>query len=44
MKHLFDLQANPGLVFSTQDDEIVVDFFCGGSGVGTVLECVLNAQ
>ncbi|MGE1153685.1 DNA cytosine methyltransferase [Pseudomonas kitaguniensis] len=30
------------LGFSTQDDEIVVDFFCGGGGAGTGLEMGLG--
>ncbi|WP_339548408.1 hypothetical protein [Pseudomonas sp. RA_35y_Pfl2_P32] len=31
-KHPFDFKTQYGLGFSTQDDEIVVDFFCGGGG------------
>lgn len=30
----FDFKTQYGLVFSAQDDEIVVDFFCGGAGTG----------
>lgn len=37
-KHPFDFKTQYGLGFSTQDDEIVVDFFCGGGGAGTGLE------
>lgn len=33
-KHPFDFKTQYGLGFSTQDDEIVVDFFCGGAGTG----------
>ncbi|MFH0021762.1 hypothetical protein ACFZAC_09165 [Pseudomonas fluorescens] len=28
-KHPFDFKTQYGLGFSSQDDEIVVDFFCG---------------
>ena len=31
-KHPFDLKTQYGLGFDPQDDEIVVDFFCGGGG------------
>lgn len=41
-KHLFDFKTQYGLGFSTQDDEIVVDFFCGGGGAGTGLEMGLG--
>ena len=34
-KHPFDFKTQYGLGLSTQDDEIVVDFFCGGGGAGT---------
>jgi DNA (cytosine-5)-methyltransferase 1 len=33
-KHPFDFKTQYGLGFSTQDDEIVVDFFCGGGDAG----------
>lgn len=42
MKHPFDFKTQYGLGFSTQDDEIVVDFFCGGGGAGTGLEMGLG--
>ncbi len=29
-KHPFDFKTRCGLGFNPQDDEIVVDFFCGG--------------
>jgi len=41
-KHPFDFKTQYGLGFSTQDDEIVVDFFCGGGGAGTGLEMGLR--
>ncbi len=41
-KHPFDFKTQYGLGFSTQDDEIVVDFFCGGGGAGTGLEMGLG--
>ena len=41
-KHPFDFKTQYGLGFSTQDDEIVVDFFCGGGGAGTGLEIGLG--
>ncbi|WP_338585838.1 DNA cytosine methyltransferase [Pseudomonas sp. MAG733B] len=41
-KHHFDFKTQYGLGFSTQDDEIVVDFFCGGGGAGTGLEMGLG--
>lgn len=34
-KHPFDFKTQYGLGFNPQDDEIVVDFFCGGGGAGT---------
>jgi DNA (cytosine-5)-methyltransferase 1 len=37
-----DFKTQYGLGFSTQDDEIVVDFFCGGGGAGTGLEMGLG--
>jgi len=33
-KHSFDFKTQYGLGFSTQDDEIAVDLFCGGAGTG----------
>ncbi|EJM71632.1 site-specific DNA methylase [Pseudomonas sp. GM49] len=41
-KHPFDFKTQYGLGFSTQDDEILVDFFCGGGGAGTGLEMGLG--
>lgn len=41
-QHPFDFKTQYGLGFSTQDDEIVVDFFCGGGGAGTGLEMGLG--
>ena len=41
-KHLFDFKTQYGLGFNQQDDEIVVDFFCGGGGAGTGLEMGLG--
>ncbi|MGE6445082.1 DNA cytosine methyltransferase [Pseudomonas bubulae] len=41
-KHPFDFKTQYGLGFSSQDDEIVVDFFCGGGGAGTGLEMGLG--
>ena len=41
-KRPFDFKTQYGLGFSTQDDEIVVDFFCGGGGAGTGLEMGLG--
>lgn len=41
-KQPFDFKTQYGLGFSTQDDEIVVDFFCGGGGAGTGLEMGLG--
>ncbi len=38
----FDFKTQYRLGFSTQDDEIVVDFFCGGGGAGTGLEMGLG--
>ncbi|NWD50785.1 DNA cytosine methyltransferase [Pseudomonas gingeri] len=38
----FDFKTQYTLGFSTQDDEIVVDFFCGGGGAGTGLEMGLG--
>lgn len=34
-KHPFDFKTQYGLGFDPQDDKLVVDFFCGGSGAGT---------
>jgi len=41
-KHTFDFKTQYGLGFNPQDDEIVVDFFCGGGGAGTGLEMGLG--
>ena len=41
-KHPFDFKTQYGLGFNQQDDEIVVDFFCGGGGAGTGLEMGLG--
>jgi DNA (cytosine-5)-methyltransferase 1 len=41
-KHPFDFKTQYGLGFSAQDDEIVVDFFCGGGGADTGLEMGLG--
>lgn len=43
-KHPFDFKTQYGLGFNPQDDEIVVDFFCGGGGAGTGLEIGLGRQ
>ena len=43
-KHPFDFKTQYGLGFSPQDDEIVVDFFCGGGGSGTGLEMGLGRK
>ncbi|KPB29752.1 DNA cytosine methyltransferase [Pseudomonas syringae pv. syringae] len=40
--HPFDFKTQYGLGFNPQDDEIVVDFFCGGGGAGTGLEMGLG--
>ena len=37
-----DFKTQYGLGFNQQDDEIVVDFFCGGGGAGTGLEMGLG--
>lgn len=42
IKHRLDFKTQYGLGFSPQDDEIVVDFFCGGGGAGTGLEMGLG--
>ncbi|UXL41016.1 hypothetical protein N7D90_07825 [Pseudomonas fragi] len=34
-KYPFDFKTQYYLGFNQQDDEIVVDFFCGGGGAGT---------
>lgn len=34
----YDFRTQYGLGFNLQDDEIVVDLFCGGGGAGTGLE------
>jgi len=41
-KRPFDFKTQYGLGFNPQDDEIVVDFFCGGGGAGTGLEMGLG--
>ncbi|WLG26040.1 DNA cytosine methyltransferase [Pseudomonas lurida] len=41
-KHQFDFKTQYGLGFNPQDDEIIVDFFCGGGGAGTGLEMGLG--
>lgn len=41
-KHPFDFKTQYGLSFNPQDDEIVIDFFCGGGGAGTGLEIGLG--
>lgn len=41
-KHPFDFKTKYGLGFNPQDDEIVVDLFCGGGGAGTGLEMGLG--
>ncbi|KPA95399.1 hypothetical protein [Pseudomonas asplenii] len=38
----FDFKTQYGLGLTSQDDEIVVDFFCGGGGAGTGLEMGLG--
>ena len=38
----FDFKTQYALGFNAQDDEIVVDFFCGGGGAGTGLEMGLG--
>jgi DNA (cytosine-5)-methyltransferase 1 len=43
-KHPFDFKTQYGLGFDPQDDEIVVDFFCGGGGAGTGLEMGLGRK
>ena len=41
-KYTFDFKTQYGLGFNQQDDEIIVDFFCGGGGAGTGLEMGLG--
>jgi DNA (cytosine-5)-methyltransferase 1 len=41
-KNPLDFKTQYGLGFNPQDDEIVVDFFCGGGGAGTGLEMGLG--
>ncbi|WP_054892308.1 MULTISPECIES: DNA cytosine methyltransferase [unclassified Pseudomonas] len=41
-KNHLDFKIQYGLGFDPQDDEIVVDFFCGGGGAGTGLEMGLG--
>ncbi|MDV9030528.1 DNA cytosine methyltransferase [Pseudomonas sp. RAC1] len=38
----FDFKTQYGLGLNPQDDEIIVDFFCGGGGAGTGLEIGLG--
>ncbi|MGZ0787271.1 DNA cytosine methyltransferase [Pseudomonas saponiphila] len=40
--HGIDFKTQYGLSFNPQDDEIIVDFFCGGGGAGTGLEMGLG--
>ncbi len=40
----FDFKTQYGLSFNLQDDEIVVDQFCGGGGAGTGLEMGLGRK
>ncbi len=42
--HTFDFKTQYGLGFDPQDDEIIVDFFCGGGGAGTGLEMGLGRK
>jgi DNA (cytosine-5)-methyltransferase 1 len=44
MKYPFDFKTQYRLGFDPQDDEIVVDFFCGGGGAGTGLEMGLGRK
>ena len=41
-KHPFDFKTQYGLGFNQQDDEIIMDFFCGGGGADTGLEMGLG--
>lgn len=41
-KHPFDFKTQYGFGFNQQDDEIVVDIFCGGDDAGTGLEIGLG--
>lgn len=41
-KYPFDFKTQYSLGFNQQDEEIVVDFFCGGGGAGTGLEMGLG--
>ncbi|WP_020191957.1 DNA cytosine methyltransferase [Pseudomonas putida] len=41
-KNPLDFKTQYGLGFDPQDDEILVDFFCGGGGAGTGLEMGLG--
>ncbi|MFV3290508.1 DNA cytosine methyltransferase [Pseudomonas sp. NY11955] len=41
-KNSLDFKTQYGLGFDPQDDEIVVDYFCGGGGAGTGLEIGLD--
>ena len=38
----FNFKTQYSLSFNAQDDEIIVDFFCGGGGAGTGLEMGLG--
>ncbi|MBS7440600.1 DNA cytosine methyltransferase [Pseudomonas syringae] len=40
----FDFKTQYSLSFNAQDDEIVVDYFCGGGGAGTGLEMGLGRK
>ncbi|RMO70569.1 DNA cytosine methyltransferase [Pseudomonas syringae group genomosp. 3] len=40
----FDFKTQYSLGFNAQDDEIVVDYFCGGGGAGTGLEMGLGRK
>ncbi|KPY93167.1 C-5 cytosine-specific DNA methylase [Pseudomonas tremae] len=40
----FDFKTQYSLGFNAQDDEIVVDYFCGGGGAGTGLEMGLSRK
>lgn len=39
-----DFKTQFSLALSSQDDELVVDFFCGGGGAGTGLEMGLGRK
>ena len=44
MPNLQDFKTQFGLALDPQDDELVVDFFCGGGGAGTGLEMGLGRK